>query len=536
MTQQEIIGLFNAVARICLSALSTAYVSSRYYARQMIHAIVHHSPFRHRHILTRHNHLRWRYKFPVVAVLAFVLLMGAGSLTGSMASYMKSISLPQMVIMASDIDGNAERSPEEQLETAQKRMQRYGAAANDIEPAAGENGDGHIVKASMRKPSLPQPQNKNVTIGSGDTMAGVLQKTGVSGSEAYAVIEAMKDIFDPRDIRPGQKVSVRLDPVGLDKYTLAETNIVIDPVKSVQLSKDNDGNFKASLIEKELEKNLRAGRADIKVSLYGSALEAGIPASVIADTIGVYSWDVDFQRDIRQGDHVEIMYEEMSTKDGDVVKTGNIIYARLNVNGQDIPVYRYEMKNGDVDYFTTDGKSVRKALMKTPINGARLSSGFGSRRHPVLGYNKMHKGLDFAAPRGTPIYAAGDGTIEKMGPYSSYGNYARIRHNSEIKTAYAHMKGFAKGLGAGKRVKQGQIIGYVGTTGRSTGPHLHYEVIKGGVQVNPRGVKLPQGETLQGQELASFKNYMNVIDSEFKSVINGRNVAMSGKDDGGRYN
>lgn len=514
----------------------------QHYAGQMIRSIVHHSPFRHRHILTRHNHLRWRFKLPVVVVACAFLLAGLGSATNAVASYMRTISLPRMVIAAHDIDPASELTPEQQLQAAQKRLQRYGAAANDIEPAAGDaavrNGardEGHIVQASLRKPALPQPQNKDITIGSGDTMAGVLQKNGVSGGEAYAMIEAMKELYDPRDMRPGQKISVRLDPVGLDKYALAETNIVIDPVKSVHIEKNDEGGFKVSFVEKVLETRLDAGRATIETSLYGSAAKAGVPVGIIADTIGVYSWDVDFQRDIRQGDTVEVLYEIMQTKDGEFVKNGNIIYARLNVNGQDIPVYRYEMKNGDVDYFTTDGKSVRKALMKTPINGARLSSGFGPRKHPVLGYNKMHKGLDFAAPRGTPIYAAGDGTIEKMGKWGAYGNYARIRHNSEIKTAYAHMKGFAKGLGVGKRVKQGQIIGYVGTTGRSTGPHLHYEVLRKGAQVNPRNIKLPQGETLKGQELANFKAHMKKIDGEFTNTVNGKTIAMSG-DDSDRYN
>lgn len=519
----------------------------RHFTGQMVCAIVHHSPFRHRYILTRHNHLRWRYKLPFAVVAMMFLLMGAGSLSGAVASYMKAMTLPEtdVAVLAYGNAVDGDMSAEEQMAATQKRMGRYGAALNETSPAAGpapngaredDTGRGHIIQASLRKPPLPDPHRKDITIGSGDTMAGVLQKNGVSGSDAYAVIDAMKDIFDPRDIRPGQKISVRLDPVGLDKYALAETNIMIDPVKSVQLRKDNDGTFTASLVEKQLDKEFAAGKADIKVSLYGSAVEAGIPVAVIADVIGVYSWDVDFQRDIRPGDEIEVMYEQLRTKDGEFVKNGNIIYARLNVNGQDIPVYRYEMENGDIDYFTPDGKSVRKALMRTPINGARLSSGFGRRKHPVLGYTKMHKGVDFAAPRGTPIFAAGDGTIERMGPWSSFGNYVRIRHNSSIKTAYAHMKSFAKGLRAGSRVKQGQIIGYVGTTGRSTGPHLHYEVQKNGVQVNPNSIDLPQGETLKGKELARFKEQARIVDSEFKNTLNGRAVALGAKNEERRYN
>lgn len=540
---------FSNILRAAQSATGSVVYSARSFTGQIVYPIVHHLPFRHRHILTRHNHLRWRYKLPFAMTAVVVLLMGAGSLSGAVASYMKGMALPESnpARVAALAQGRAgdDMSAEEQMAATQKRMNRYGSALNEMAPAAGgvpngarEDGsaEGHIIQASLRKPALPDPRRKNITIGNGDTMAGVLQKNGVSGSDAYAMIEAMKDVFDPRDIRPGQKISVRLDPVGMDKYALAETNIVLDPVKSVKLSKGDDGIFKASLIEKQLDKSFAAGKADIDVSLYGSAVEAGIPASVVADVIGLYSWDVDFQRDIRHGDAVEVMYEKLSTKDGDFVKTGNIIYARLNVNGQDIPVYRYQMKNGDIDYFTADGKSVRKALMQTPINGARISSGFGKREHPVLGYTKMHKGVDFAAPRGTPIFAAGDGTIERMGPWSSFGNYVRIRHNSELKTAYAHMKGFAKGLHAGSRVKQGQIIGYVGTTGRSTGPHLHYEVIRNGTQVNPKTVKLPQGEALKGNELAQFKEQVKIVDREFKDTLGGHAVAMGGKAEGRRYN
>jgi murein DD-endopeptidase MepM/ murein hydrolase activator NlpD len=254
------------------------------------------------------------------------------------------------------------------------------------------------------------------------------------------------------------------------------------------------------------------------VSLYGSAAKADIPNAVTAEVIRILSWDIDFQRDIRRGDVLDVMYDQMETADGKGVRFGNVIFAHLNINGRDVPIYRFEMKDGTVDYFTPDGQSVRKALLSTPVDGARISSGFGQRKHPVLGYTKMHKGIDFAVGVGTPIYAAGDGTIEMMQRWSSFGNYVRIRHNSSIKTAYAHMSKFAKGLGAGSRVKQGQVIGYVGATGRVTGPHLHYEVLMNGTQVNPRSVKLPQGEILKGSELASFKQQVQQVQRQFAEL------------------
>ncbi|MCK5275569.1 MAG: M23 family metallopeptidase, partial [Alphaproteobacteria bacterium] len=220
--------------------------------------------------------------------------------------------------------------------------------------------------------------------------------------------------------------------------------------------------------------------------------------------IRIFSWDVDFQRDIRKGDGFEVMYERFFDDNGELAHNGEVVYASLTLSGKRHAVYRHILKNGDVDYFDEKGQSAKKALMRTPIDGARLSSGFGKRKHPILGYTKMHKGLDFAAPRGTPIYAAGNGTVNYAGKKGGYGNYVRIRHNGTYQTAYAHMSGIARGVRKGKRVNQGQVIGYVGTTGRSTGNHLHYEVIRNGKFINSRRMHLPSGKALKGDDLAAF--------------------------------
>jgi murein DD-endopeptidase MepM/ murein hydrolase activator NlpD len=256
----------------------------------------------------------------------------------------------------------------------------------------------------------------------------------------------------------------------------------------------------------------------IQSSLFEAGLEAGASQKALAELIRIFSFDVDFQRDIRKNDRFQMYYELYYTEDGRLARTGDIIYASMTLSGSQYSLYRFEDADGEVDYYNEKGQGVRKALLRTPINGARLSSGFGMRRHPVLGYSKMHKGVDFAAPPGTPIYAAGDGIVEKAGPFSSYGNYVRIRHNSEFKTAYAHMQGFAKGIKAGTRVKQGQVIGYVGTTGRSTGPHLHYEMLRADAQVNPLQVRFPSGKTLEGKELALFKQEREQIDVAFRAT------------------
>ncbi|WP_373090167.1 M23 family metallopeptidase, partial [Sneathiella sp.] len=235
----------------------------------------------------------------------------------------------------------------------------------------------------------------------------------------------------------------------------------------------------------------------------------------IVDLIRIFSYDVDFQREIQPGDSFEVYFERFSDENGDILKDGAIHWASMTLSGKKISLYRFKTDDdGFTDYYDEQGRSVKKSLMRTPIDGARLTSGFGKRKHPVLGYTKMHRGVDFGARRGTPIMAAGNGVIERASRYGSFGNYVLIRHNNEYETAYAHMKKFAKGIHKGSHVKQGQIIGYVGTTGRSTGPHLHYEVHKNNRQINPLSVKLPAGRKLTGKMLTAFSAYADEIRQE----------------------
>nr|WP_240969456.1 M23 family metallopeptidase [Sneathiella limimaris] len=272
----------------------------------------------------------------------------------------------------------------------------------------------------------------------------------------------------------------------------------------------------------------RAG-GTIDNSLFLSASQAGLPTSVIIDLIRIFSYDVDFQREIQPGDSFEVFFERFVDEDGRPLKEGEIQWASMTLSGTQISLYRYKTSDdGVTDYYTEKGHSVRKTLMRTPIDGARLTSSFGKRKHPILGYTKMHKGADFGAPRGTPIMAAGNGVVEVAGRNGGYGNYVRIRHTTEYKTAYAHMKGFAKKIRKGARVKQGQIIGYVGSTGRSTGPHLHYEVHKNGRQINPMSVKLPAGRKLKGKMLTAFENYTKDVDQEVASIPLSTQVARLG--------
>ncbi|MEM7680240.1 MAG: peptidoglycan DD-metalloendopeptidase family protein [Pseudomonadota bacterium] len=380
-----------------------------------------------------------------------------------------------------------------------------GAADIDINPGAS---------GGFQDPPSFVDQVKTFEVGRGDTLGKLLEKAGLSSSEVHYVIKAMSKHYNPRYVKPGQDIKVTFEPDHLGGE-FKHFAVHISPIQELTVKKKADGSFSASVAKEELVKRTNSVSTNIETSLYGSALKSGIPQSVVAEMIRLYSWSVDFQRDIRSGDKIEVFYETMENEDGTYKEFGNIIFANLGVGGRDKPIYRYRMKDGDIDYFEPDGRSIRKTLMRTPIDGARLSSGFGMRKHPVLGYNKMHKGVDFAAPTGTPIYAAGDGTIESLGRKGGYGNYIRIRHNSKLKTAYAHLHKYKKGLGKGSRVKQGQVIGYVGTTGRSTGPHLHYEVLVGGVQKNPRSVNVPTGEELEGTEFVNFKAYMSAVKQRY---------------------
>ena len=254
-------------------------------------------------------------------------------------------------------------------------------------------------------------------------------------------------------------------------------------------------------------------------SLYHSAKKADIDDEVIVEFARVFGFEIDFQRDIRKNDIFQIVYEKFVDDDGELQKNGRIIYAYMKNNGKDYSLYYFKDKNNKIGYFFPDGKSVEKALMKTPINGARLSSKFGMRKHPILGYNKMHKGTDFAARRGTPIMASGSGVVEKARWFGAYGKYIRIRHNSTYKTAYAHLSKFGRGIKEGKKVRQGQIIGYVGSTGRSTGPHLHYEVLIRNKRVNSQKLKLPAGKILKGKDRENFEVARIKIDVMRSSLV-----------------
>ena len=349
----------------------------------------------------------------------------------------------------------------------------------------------------------PKFENIEYRIQTGDNLVGILNNLYVNKSDIQKVISLLKN-SNSLNLMQNQVIKLTLENTNNFKSI---SNILIPVTKSRKLEIYKDLK-KNSFVKKEiitnLEKKIVLKEGIIKSSLYRSATQENINPNVIIEFARLYGFQIDFQRDIRKNDSFQIIYEIFVDENDKVFENGNILYANLILSGQYNQLYYFPKKkfNGHYD---ENGKSIKKALMKTPINGARLSSSFGMRKHPILGYNKMHKGTDFAAPEGTPIMASGDGVITKAGWCGGGGNCVKIRHNKTYQTVYAHMKNFSNLAIPGNRVRQGQIIGYVGSTGLSTGPHLHYEVIENGKKINSQLLKLPPGKSLEGISRKNFE-------------------------------
>lgn len=410
--------------------------------------------------------------------------------------------------------------------------------APDREDAPSKNA-GQAVAQAMGEPLpddgqtelLADIDRKVVEVGRGDTLLGLLVDAAVPRLDAHDAIEALRSVFDPRRLQVGQEIALLFQrEAGSDRrFVGLELEPGVD--RAVSVARLEGDAYEAVSIDKELQRRKAAASAVIDSSLFEAGASVGVPIPVMAAMIRAYSYDVDFQRDIQPGDEFQVMYERYFTDSGAAARDGDILYAALTLGGRRMELFRYKTRDGVVDYFNRQGESIRKALLRTPIDGARVSSKFGMRKHPVLGFSKMHAGMDFAAPSGTPIYAAGDGVVEEIGGKGSYGNYIRIKHNQQMATAYAHLSKFGPDMRRGGRVKQGDIIGYVGSTGRSTGPHLHYEVLRNGRQVNPMSVDLPTGIALQGAELAAFRRHVDESDRQF--VANLQSAAQVAQTAGG---
>ena len=350
------------------------------------------------------------------------------------------------------------------------------------------------------------------TVPRGGTFIGLLQAVGFTHDDALEAVEAIGALYNLRGLRAGASVSYARVAAAGGEGRLGAVGFDIDDVSRLEVFRRADGRLAAEIVEQNLRRAWRRVEGTISSSLYVAATDAGAPASISSKFIQQFSFSVDFQRDVRSGDGFSLIYETLLDDNDRPVKAGALHYASLALSGEERAIYRYERADGSAGYFDSNGNNASKALMRTPVDGARLTSGFGMRRHPIRGFNRMHKGVDFAAPSGTPIYASGDGVVERATRRRGYGRYVLIRHNSAYKTAYAHMRAFAPGLHPGKRVAQGEVIGYVGSSGQSTGPHLHYEVIYNGRQVNPLSLELPSGAPLDDAELAAFAPHRRALD------------------------
>jgi len=413
--------------------------------------------------------------------------------------------------------------------------------------------------------STPTPgvENRTVTLDRGDTLAGAMEDVGVSAADAHAVIAAMGKDFNPHALKAGMTFDLTYslapvidaagDPTKPQKPKTAvvmvnhkpvtvpvseeDSDAGATPVASQNISRllslhfspnidqdftitrTTDGSFTASMVQKELAVHHHRAGATIDSSLYLAGMQVGIPADIVIEMIRMFSYKVDFQRDLHPGDSFEVYYDYYYTPQGQPAKTGNISYARMRLSGRDVTLYRYQPDPDEpADYFDAKGQSAKGMLMKTPVDGARISSGFGQRFHPILGYTRMHKGVDFAVPTGTPVMAAGAGEISFMGWANGYGNFVVINHGNNYSTAYGHLSRFATGLRRGSRVRQGQVFAYSGATGLATGPHLHYEIRVSNEQVNPLTVKVAEGRLLSGPELRTFLDQRLKMDTTIAAL------------------
>jgi murein DD-endopeptidase MepM/ murein hydrolase activator NlpD len=362
---------------------------------------------------------------------------------------------------------------------------------------------------------VPRYKNIDHKISSGETFDKILNNYSIPNEEINQIKKKLNLDYDINNLQPNLEIKITIDQSNNKKIT--SFLFPVSRTEKIQLTRNLDNNlFEKKTIITNLNKKILFKEGKITQSLYKTAIDLNVQPNVIIEFARIYGFQVDFQRDIRKNDNFQIMYEVFEDDDGKIFETGNIIFADLKLSGKNNALYYYE-KKGSEGHYDENGKSVEKALMKTPINGARLSSAFGMRKHPIDGFNKMHRGTDFAAPMGTPIMASGSGLITRARWCGGGGNCIKIKHNSTYETIYAHMKNFARGIKEGIRVKQGQIIGYVGSTGKSTGPHLHYEVVVNGKKVNSQKLKLPSGKTLKGKEREIFeveKIKLDVLKSE----------------------
>ena len=389
--------------------------------------------------------------------------------------------------------------------------------------------DGAPISDVLRE--NPAISTRTIAIENGGTLMGMLQDAGVAQQDAISAVDAMRDIHSPRSVRAGQIFEASFGPEealfpkrlieapAADSPPIRLLSLSFAPAidREIRVDLDSNGAYVAQEFTKELVAQHQHAGATIDSSLYLAAMQAGIPAAIVVEMIHMFSYDVDFQRDVQPGDQFKVFFSHYYTAEGEPARPGEILTASMTLSGKTRTLYRFETAEED-EFFDVEGNSARSLLMRTPVDGARISSRFGARRHPILGYTRMHQGIDFAVSTGTPIMAAGNGTVVTAGRSGGYGNLLVIRHANGFSTAYAHLSKYANGVRRGSRVRQGQIVAYSGATGLATGPHLHYEVRENGKQVNPATIKVASGRKLEGQELEMFMAERDRIEQLVASI------------------
>lgn len=387
------------------------------------------------------------------------------------------------------------------------------AAAQDeagaLPPDPGQAGS----EAAIEQDAPPAPVV--VVVERGDTLMALLLDVGLAATEAHALAATIGEHLPPRALRPGQELVVVPDPA--DPTRAREVEIIPDATRRIVVRR-GETDYAASVEETEQVRHIVRAEGEITASLYEDMARAGVPAGLIMGLIRAFSHAVDFQRDLQPGDRFAVMFERFRDPDGALIQHGQGIYAELRLRDRAVRIWRHAPAGGSPDWFDEKGESVRRGLLRTPLDAARISSGYGMRRHPILGYSRMHQGVDFAAPSGTPVYAAGEGTVSFAGWRGGHGRVVMVRHNGGITTLYAHLSSIPRGIQPGVRVRQAQVIGRVGSTGMSTGPHLHYEVHRGTAAVNPSTIRTLAGRNLQGRELAAFRAERARIERQFAAL------------------
>jgi murein DD-endopeptidase MepM/ murein hydrolase activator NlpD len=366
------------------------------------------------------------------------------------------------------------------------------------------------------QPGLARPLNVPVKILPGETFAAAVQRAGVTAAEANAAVAMLGQAMDTVNIKAGLAFDAAIArPVGdSGPAKLLGLSMRTGPATAITLSRTFDGALRLRELAEPVRDETLVAQGQMEGSLYESAAHAGATPTVTAQVVKLFAHKLDFSRDIKPGDQFRMVFDRKVTESGRTIETGDLLYAEIGTKKSGVTrFYRFDRKGGPADFFDETGKNIKGFLLRTPVDGARITSTFGMRRHPVLGYTRGHQGVDFGAGTGTPIVAAGDGVVVEARRWSGYGNWVRVRHNGGWETGYAHMSRYAKGIRAGMRVSQGQVIGYVGSTGLATGPHLHYETWLNGKRTNPLSAKVPQGSILAGAELAAFRAQKAKIDA-----------------------